>query len=311
MTARKKSAIIFFMQWRIQSLHALDALFFVVVYMKDKTELMSIQPYFVLDADNFCQRVLFQNGISHFFSFCNSSDSDITVKLFVDGCSNIIFEYGIDNDGGLTVRSHFIGSIMEPRSFCVRKGCEYFCARLQPSAAGVIKEICAKESIGKIVILDEFPSMKEFCLAMREQKDFDSRMKTFLDYYGKLVQKEDEQSRTELFRQIADIIVQHRGMIKVCELEKLSGYSSRYINLIFDNELGFSAKQLCMSVKFQFLLNDLNCGTSHSFTNLSSEYKFYDQSHFIHEFKNCTGTTPSEYALEVSEKKYAQNIMNV
>ncbi|MBR1913018.1 MAG: helix-turn-helix transcriptional regulator [Treponema sp.] len=279
--------------------------------MKEKTELMSIQPYFVLDADNFCQRVLFQNGISHFYSFCNSSGSDIALKLFVDGCSNIIFEYSNDKYGCRTVRSHFIGSIIEPRSFCVRKSCEYFCVRLRPGASAFIKEIGVKDSVGKVIILDELSSMKEFCSAMKTQGDFDSRMKTFLDCYGQIVQTEGEQSRTTLFRQIADIIIQHRGMIKVRELEKLSGYSSRYINLIFDNEIGFSAKQLCMSVKFQFLLNDLNNGALHSFTSLSSEYNFYDQAHFIHEFKNCTGTTPSEYASELSEKNYTQSIMNV
>jgi AraC-like DNA-binding protein len=279
--------------------------------MKDKTALMSIQPYFVLDADDFCQKVLLQNGISHFYSFCNHTDSDIPIKLFIDGCSNIIFEYCKGNDGLWTVRSHFVGSIIQPRSFCVRKGCEYFCVRLQPSASGFIKEIRAKESIGKIIIIDDLPSMNGLQLAMGGVMDFDSRMKTFLSHYRQTAQNEGEQSRLKLFKQIADIIVQHGGMIKISELEKLSGYSSRYINLIFDTEAGYSAKQFCTSTKFQFLLNDLNYRTSQSFTNLSYEYGFYDQAHFIHEFKKCTGETPSEYACEVYEKNYLQSIMNV
>ena len=39
----------------------------------DNTPLMSMQPYFVLDSDDFCQHVLFENGISHFFSFSNKT----------------------------------------------------------------------------------------------------------------------------------------------------------------------------------------------------------------------------------------------
>ena len=272
---------------------------------------MSIQPYFVLDADNFCQRVLLQNGISHFYSFCNSSSEDINVKLFVDGCGNIIFEYSRDSDGNRTLRTHFVGTTVEPRTFCVRKNCEYFCVRLQPSAAGFIKEIELKNTVGKIIILDEFESMKDFCARMREMENFDSRMQTFLSCYAKAREELGEKSSTELFKQIADLIIQRRGMVKVSELEKLSGYSSRYINHIFNNEFGISAKQLCTSVKFQFLLDDLNKNTESSLTNISSEYEFYDQSHFIHEFKNCTGTTPSEYADEVLKKNYGESILNV
>lgn len=279
--------------------------------MKEKTDLISIQPYFVLDGKNFCQRVLLQNGISHFYSFCNSSSEDIRIKLFVDGCGNIIFEYGKDDDGKTTLRTHLIGSTIEPRTFCVRKNCEYFCVRLQPCAAGFIRELDQKDTVGKIVILDELESMKDFCAMMMEMKNFDSRMQTFLECYSKAREASGEKSSTELFRQIADIIIQRRGMVKVSELEKLSGYSSRYINHIFGNEFGISAKQLCSSVKFQFLLDDMNKNKSASLTKISSEYKFYDQSHFIHEFKNCTGTTPSEYADEVMKKKYRECILNV
>lgn len=279
--------------------------------MKDKTELMSIQPYFVLDADNFCQRVLLQNGISHFYSFRNSSSADIRVRLFVDGCSNIIFEYSFSKSGKSELRTHFVGSTVEPRTFCVRKNCEYFCVRLQPGAISFIKEIDVKGSVGKIIILDELDSVREYCRMMGEQKDFDTRMKTFLFCYAEGKKSAGEKSSTELFRQISDIIVQRRGMVKISELEKLSGYSSRYINHIFDSEFGLSAKQLCSSVKFQFLLDDLNKNNSPSLTELSSEYEFYDQSHFIHEFKKCTGKTPSEYADEVSKKDYAASISNV
>ena len=270
---------------------------------------MSIQPYFVMDTDNFCQRILLQNGISHFYSFSNSSSTDVIIKLLVDGCSNIIFEYNNENH---SLRSHFIGSTIEPRTFCIRKNCSYFCVRLQPAAATkFIKEIDVKDSIGKIIIIDTLPSVKDVCAAMKEEKDFDSRVQTFLDCYAMAQETGENQSKSGLFKQIADIIVNRRGMVKISELEKLSGYTSRYINNIFDKELGFSAKQLCTSVKFQFLLNDLNNSEGNSLTKLSSEYNFYDQSHFIHEFKNCTGTTPSEYADQVAGKKYSHSIQNI
>lgn len=272
---------------------------------KSKTEnLISIQPYFVMESDDFCQTILVKNGISHFFSFSNKSGEDITVPLLVDGCSNLIFEYK-DN----SVRTHFVGSTIETRTFSVKKNAEYFGIRLLPTGSAFIKEIPIKETIGKIIILDEIPSMKTFCEKMGQQKDFDSRMKVFLEEYPKF--REDilnNDKQAELFKQISDLIIQRKGKVRVSELEGLSGYSSRYINKIFDKELGMSTKQFCNSVKFQFLLNDLNEDTEKTFTSISSEYNFYDQAHFIHEFKEFSGKTPSEYSNEVENKQYKNSV---
>lgn len=262
--------------------------------------LISIQPYFVLDSDDFCQHILTEKGISHFFSFSNKSGLDICVPLIVDGCSNIIFEY---NNGIL--RTHFIGSTLERRTFSVKKGADYFGVRLMPTGALFVNNVDIKDTIGKIIILDDLEYTKDFCALMSEQKDFESRMTTFLSEYPKFYDKSKRcDCRFDLFTQIADLIIQRRGRIKIGELESLSGYSSRYINKIFDKELGMSAKQLCSTVKFQFLLSDLNEGNMDNLTSISSEYNFYDQSHFIHEFKEYSGKTPKEYKNEVTERKY-------
>lgn len=276
--------------------------------MIKKTErLISIQPYFVMVSNDFTQKVLVENGISHFFSFSNKSGGDITVPLLVDGCSNLIFEY---KDG--KVRTHLIGSTVETRTFSVKKDAEYFGVRLMPTGVAFIKDLPIKETIGKVIILDEMECMKEFCEEMGQQTDFDSRMKVFLKRYSQMRNESvTSHKKAELFEQIADLIIQRRGKIRVSELENLAGYSSRYINKIFETELGMSAKQLCNTVKFQFLLDDINKNEKENLTSISSEYNFYDQAHFIHEFKEFTGKTPSEYANEIEAKNYLENVRDV
>ncbi|MCR4631077.1 MAG: helix-turn-helix domain-containing protein [Treponema sp.] len=271
---------------------------------KNEQPLISIQPYFVMGTTDFCQRIFIENGISHFFSFSNKSGNDLTVSLIVDGCSNLIFEYK-----DRSVRTHLIGSTVEKRTFSVKKDAEYFGVRLQPSVTKFVKEYSPKEIIGKIIILDELESTKEFCRKMGEQKDFDSRIQLFLKEYSKF-QSENKSTKADLFKQISDIIIKRKGIIKVSELENLSGYSSRYLNKIFDSELGMSTKQLCNSVKFQFLLGDLNNHNMENLTSIASEYNFYDQAHFIHEFKEFTGKTPKEYTNEVEQNRYSEHIIN-
>ncbi len=273
----------------------------------NEPDLISIQPYFVLASGDFCQHIMIENGISHFFSFSNKTGKDFNLPLMVDGCSNLIFEY---REGG--VRTHFVGSTLEPRTFCVRENAEYFGVRLQPSASNFIKEIPPKEAVGKIIILDDLPSMKDFCKKMAGLNDFESRMKVFLEEYSRFSEQDCKKaSRSELFKQIEELIIKRKGRVRISELEELSGYSSRYINKIFDSELGMSTKQLCSSIKFQFLLDDINKGQMENLTAISSEYHFYDQAHFIHEFKEFSGKTPSEYNSEVINSEYRKNIKDV
>ena len=119
---------------------------------KSKTEnLISIQPYFVMESDDFCQTILVKNGISHFFSFSNKSGEDITVPLFVDGCSNLIFEYK-DN----SVRTHFVGSTIETRTFSVKKNAEYF------SKMDLNNLYCLDLNKQKKEIKEQLPYIKQF-----------------------------------------------------------------------------------------------------------------------------------------------------
>ena len=142
---------------------------------------------------------------------------------------------------------------------------------------------------------------------MRGQHDFDSRIQTFLKEYPSLCRK-DLKEKDELFKQITALIVDKKGIVKISELEKLSGYTSRYINKLFEDELGLSAKQLCKTVRFQFMLGEINSHKIESLTALATEYAFYDQAHFIHEFKENAGLTPGQYAKEIESKKYGESI---
>ena len=68
-----------------------------------------------------------------------------------------------------------------------------------------------------------------------------------------------------------------------------------------------SAKQFCNIVKFQLVLAEINKGQINSFSKIAADYRFYDQSHFIHEFKSYTGMTPSSYseAMKIESMKIA------
>lgn len=92
------------------------------------------------------------------------------------------------------------------------------------------------------------------------------------------------------------LIKQTSGLTSIKEMEAKTGYSKRYLDLLFKNHLGISPKTFSGIVRFQSFYN-LWANTDN--TNFYSDnlYEvYYDQAHFIKEFKKYTGHSPKQYA---------------
>ena len=54
----------------------------------------------------------------------------------------------------------------------------------------------------------------------------------------------------------------------------------------------------------------LNRSDIDSFPNFSSKFDFYDQSHFVHSFKEFTGVAPKEYLNQVKKSSYKTKVID-
>jgi AraC-like DNA-binding protein len=74
-----------------------------------------------------------------------------------------------------------------------------------------------------------------------------------------------------------------------------SGYAStRFINL-FSHSVGLTPKQFFRVQRFQRVLHTLFRSGDADWSDLALQFGYYDQAHFIHEFKAFTGITPGNY----------------
>ncbi|TZF83950.1 helix-turn-helix domain-containing protein [Pedobacter sp. BS3] len=80
------------------------------------------------------------------------------------------------------------------------------------------------------------------------------------------------------------------GLTTIKHLEKKTGYTKRYLDLLFKNHIGISPKTLATIQRFQHFYQQMETDS----TNIYELY--YDQSHFIKEFKRYTGFTPIQYS---------------
>ena len=92
-----------------------------------------------------------------------------------------------------------------------------------------------------------------------------------------------------------------QGLISVAQLEKETGYSSRWLHRKFSEHLGTGPKNLSEIVRFKQFYQVYSSGLkSQSLKDHIYRY-YYDQSHFLRAFKKFTGYTPTDLQNSINE----------
>jgi len=89
------------------------------------------------------------------------------------------------------------------------------------------------------------------------------------------------------------------GRIRIKDLERQTGYTWRYLDRLFQNFVGLAPKVLAAIFRFQRFY--LKWANGESFDQLKDELyeHYYDQAHFIREFRRMTGHPPLEFIRDV------------
>ena len=73
------------------------------------------------------------------------------------------------------------------------------------------------------------------------------------------------------------------------------GYSQKHFIALFKTRVGVSPKQYLKIMRFQKAIVEIERGGFVNWSQIARESGFYDQAHFIHDFKSFSGFTPGEY----------------
>jgi AraC-like DNA-binding protein len=105
--------------------------------------------------------------------------------------------------------------------------------------------------------------------------------------------------RSSAIQWALDIALDRRGLIQVQDLSRITGVSDRQLQRAFHEEVGISPKQLLRTLRFQEVLRRVR-GQSDDvrWTDLAASCGYYDQAHFVHDFRSFTGESPSAWAID-------------
>lgn len=106
-----------------------------------------------------------------------------------------------------------------------------------------------------------------------------------------LIQQFFQYPEDAIFDYCIEKILSSKGKITVKELEKKTGYSSRWLHMKFINHLGVSPKNLSSIIRFKQYYQAFAKKDELSFMKNEFYEFYYDQSHFMKDFKRFTGLT--------------------
>jgi len=98
---------------------------------------------------------------------------------------------------------------------------------------------------------------------------------------------------------VVSSLAQHTGNERITDLSSRNNISSRYLSQLFAQYTGIQPKLLSKINRFQYSLNLINTG-GQDLTSIAYDAGYFDQSHFIREFKTFTGITPNAFSTRAS-----------
>ena len=232
-----------------------------------------------------------------------AEESSKRQRIVPDGCIELIFILGDDirriTSGDKFIiqpRAFILGQITEPFYVEPTGYVNSFAVRFYPHGFAnfvsiPIKKLANKETpIG--LLFGEKPS-KELKLKILRAKDTDKRIKIIEDFMLDILKK--KATIDNIVKSTIDALFSTRGSTPINSILKDELYKRRQLERKFFKQVGMSPKQLGKVIRLQTALNMLLNHRSENLTKIAYESDYYDQAHFIKDFKKFTGTTPKEF----------------
>ena len=93
------------------------------------------------------------------------------------------------------------------------------------------------------------------------------------------------------------LIKQQRGLIAVKDLKEALQVSYKSLDRWFLKYIGLTPKRFTQLTRFRNILQELDEQTNPDWMQFVLDYNFFDQAHFIKEFRQFAGVSPTEFCL--------------
>jgi len=249
-----------------------------------------------------------------YYWVCTADESVFKESMYPSGH----LEFCIDISNGDTIRYfgdqsgrmprlEMLGHITVPTFATVAKGTTVLVTRFYPHASSLFVLNSAVDFNNKSVDLYDILSRKsnDFYERIMEEPTFEKKVKVLEAFLiRQLMENEKKRGKLKLVDHICRYISSAESFSGKC-LSAEFGFSERYIQKAFLEYVGLTPQNYFAVQRFNKGLTLIQ-SSSKSFTDIALECGYYDQAHFIKEFKSYTALTPSQ--IHSLEKSANENI---
>lgn len=133
--------------------------------------------------------------------------------------------------------------------------------------------------------------------------EYEQQLKTQMDIEGKMALTEalllkhlpNKDESVVKINQIITHILEDSELTQVEQLCRISQINKRTLQRLFSQYVGISPKWVIRLYRLQNAAESIDNGSHQDLLKLSADLGYYDQSHFIKDFKSIVGKTPEEY----------------
>lgn len=244
-----------------------------------------------------------QPYIEHYWFVAHSVDDpvDIRVDVYVDARADLVFNfeapYRREVIGGETIElaaSNLDAQRLVPIRIHQRgqvriAGVRFRLGGLAPFATGPLAVWSGRTPAPEEVFGDDAVRLER---ELRAESDVAAQA-AMLDAFFLARRTGGEAQRT--FERALAVLVDRDGLAPVTELAAEVSASMRHVERLFAAKLGFSPRTVGRVLRFQHALRRLMSDPGISLGELASVTGYYDQAHFVREFRVLSGGVPRGY----------------
>jgi AraC-like DNA-binding protein len=249
---------------------------------------------------------ILKESVKCFWTHEGTYSADTIQSITPDGCVELIFNFG---------RPYLLRSVTPPRTLPTAIIVGFQKKTIPISVDGTVKVVAARLfAWGALALLSNETSAPDGAvkalgsgwdtLAQRLESQviegcYEDAASTLQDF---LIQKALARAYDpKLVRTAAKLLYHTNGQCRVEELADYCETSVRQIERGFQRAVGASPKLFARILRFEQAQRRLMTDPDCDLTELGYDCGYFDQAHFIKDFRAFTGKTPSEYARETRQ----------
>ena len=208
-------------------------------------------------------------------------------RVVPDGCIDLIFmRRGPTED----YRASIVGTMTRPIEEEQVSPMDYIGIRFNPGRFRHFFRIPPRELTDRIVSLDDLSSRSGIAERLADRRGLMASLESLEDELARIFRPEE---RDLLPSSVFETISARHGNVPMTQLGRLTGWSPRHLRRIFQESIGVGPKTFCRIIRFMSAFRILRRNPRPNLLDVALDAGYYDQAHFIHEFEEFCGSSPS------------------